>query len=42
MSREERLVGLITLESLGEWMMIHNALGKARSRSAVEDVYRPS
>jgi predicted transcriptional regulator len=41
MSREEQLVGMITLENLGEWMMIHHALGKARSRSAVENVYRP-
>ncbi|MBN2489897.1 MAG: site-2 protease family protein [Planctomycetes bacterium] len=42
LDRGERLVGLITLENLGEWMMIHNALGKARSRSRVEDIYHPS
>jgi CBS-domain-containing membrane protein len=32
--REGELVGLLTLENVGEWMMVQSALGKARARGA--------
>ncbi len=33
-----RLVGVLTLESVGEWMMIHSPLGRAGPRGEIEDV----
>lgn len=38
--REGVLVGLVTLESVGEWMMIRSALNKARARVDVDTVFR--
>ena len=34
-----RLVGLVTLENVGELMMIHSALRRGRSRSKVDNVF---
>jgi len=38
--REGRLVGLVTLENVGEWMMIQSALRKGRARGDVDDAFR--
>jgi len=35
------LVGMVTLENVGEWMMVHSALRKASSRSAIGNIYSP-
>lgn len=37
--QQGRLVGLLTLENVGEFMMINTALGSATPRAAVDDIY---
>jgi predicted transcriptional regulator len=38
--RQGVLVGLVTMESVGEWMMIQSALSKARTRGGVHNAFR--
>ena len=38
--RQGKLVGMITLENVGEWMMINNALRRSHSRGSIEDIFR--
>lgn len=39
--RDNQLVGMITLENIGEWMMIQSAIRQAKARKDVNNVYRP-
>ena len=37
--RHGRLIGLVTLKNVGEWMMIQSALHRTKARSEVSDLY---
>jgi Zn-dependent protease/predicted transcriptional regulator len=39
--RDGLLVGMLTLENVGEWMMIQSALRQAKTRGQVDNIFRP-